>query len=87
VCAEKAAHIEAISGATFAESALAAVDGVEALVVATEWGEFSNVDLALVKERMTTPIIFDGRNVFDPRTMAELGFHYHSIGRKAVKPH
>jgi UDPglucose 6-dehydrogenase len=83
---EKAREIKAISGATFAESALAAVDGVEALVVATEWGEFSNVDLALVKERMTTPIIFDGRNVFDPRTMAELGFHYHSIGRKAVKP-
>ncbi len=84
---EKAREVGAISGATFADSALAAVDGVEALVVATEWGEFSNVDLALVKERMTTPIIFDGRNVFDPATMSELGFHYHSIGRKAVKPH
>ena len=84
---EKAREVGAISGATFAESALAAVDGVEALVVATEWGEFSNVDLALVKKRMTTPIIFDGRNVFDPATMSELGFHYHSIGRKAVKPH
>ncbi len=84
---EKARAVEAISGATFVDSALAAVDGVEALVVATEWGEFLNVDLAVVKERMTTPIIFDGRNVFDPRTMAELGFHYHSIGRKAVKPH
>ncbi len=83
---EKARAVEAISGATFVDSALAAVDGVEALVVATEWGEFLNVDLAVVKERMTTPIIFDGRNVFDPRTMAELGFHYHSIGRKAVKP-
>jgi UDPglucose 6-dehydrogenase len=83
---EKGRGVEAISGAAFAESALAAVDGVEALVVATEWGEFSNVDLAIVKERMTTPIIFDGRNVFDPRTMAELGFHYHSIGRKVVKP-
>ena len=82
----KAREIKAISGAKFADSALAAIDGVEALVVATEWSEFSNVDLALVKERMTTPIIFDGRNVFDPRTMAELGFHYHSIGRKAVKP-
>ncbi len=83
---EKARELESMSGAKFADSALAAVDGVEALVVATEWSEFSNVDLALVKERMTTPIVFDGRNVFDPRTMAELGFHYHSIGRKAVKP-
>lgn len=83
---EKAREIKTICGATFAESALAAVEGVEALVVATEWSEFSNVDLAVVKEKMTTPIIFDGRNVFDPRTMAELGFHYHSIGRKPVKP-
>jgi UDPglucose 6-dehydrogenase len=84
---EKAREIEAISKAKFAASALDAVEGAEALVVATEWGEFSNVDLALVKERMTTPIVFDGRNVFDPQTMAELGFHYHSIGRKAVIPH
>ena len=83
---EKARELKSISGAKFADSALAAVDGVEALVVATEWSEFSNIDLAIVKERMTTPIIFDGRNVFDPRTMAEFGFHYHSIGRKAVKP-
>jgi UDPglucose 6-dehydrogenase len=84
---EKAREVEAISRATFAASALEAVEGVEALVLATEWAEFSNVDLALVKERMTTPIVFDGRNVFDPETMAELGFHYHSIGRKPVTPH
>jgi UDPglucose 6-dehydrogenase len=84
---EKAREVEAISRATFADSALEAVEGVEALVLATEWAEFSNVDLALVKERMTTPIVFDGRNVFDPETMAELGFHYHSIGRKPVTPH
>ena len=67
-------------------AALEAVDGSEALVIATEWDEFANVDLAAVKKRMTTPIIFDGRNLLNPETMGELGFHYHSIGRASVLP-
>jgi UDPglucose 6-dehydrogenase len=83
---EKAREVDSIAKANFANSAVEAVEGVEALVVATEWNEFCNVDLAAVKGKMTTPMVFDGRNVFDPQTMAELGFHYHSIGRKAVKP-
>jgi len=83
---EKAREVQAIAGATFANSALEAVDGVEALIVATEWPEFRNVDLEVVKEKMTTPIVFDGRNLFDPATMGKLGFHYHSIGRASVKP-
>ena len=76
---EKAREIEAIAGAKFAESALDAVEGAEALVVATEWAEFANVDLAIVKEKMTTPIVFDGRNLFDPRNDGQawlsLSFH------------
>jgi UDPglucose 6-dehydrogenase len=84
---EKAREVEAIAGANFAQSALETVEGAEALVIATEWTEFANVDLAVVKEKMTTPIIFDGRNLFDPETMAKLGFHYYSIGRARVKPH
>ena len=83
---EKAREVKEIAGATFADSALEAVEGAEALVVATEWAEFGNVDLAAVKEKMTTPIIFDGRNLFDPQTMATLGFHYHSVGRHRVTP-
>jgi UDPglucose 6-dehydrogenase len=83
---EKAREVKAIAEAKFADSALAAVEGAEALIVATEWSEFANVDLALVKERMATPIVFDGRNLLDPETMAKLGFHYHSIGRKSVTP-
>jgi UDPglucose 6-dehydrogenase len=62
------------------------VDGAELLVIATEWDEFASVDLALVKEKMATPIVFDGRNLFDPDTMAKLGFQYYSIGRRAVIP-
>jgi UDPglucose 6-dehydrogenase len=83
---EKAREVKTISGAKFAGSALDAVEGAEALVIATEWSEFANVDLADVKAKMMTPIVFDGRNVFDPETMGQLGFRYHSIGRPSVKP-
>jgi UDPglucose 6-dehydrogenase len=83
---EKAREVKAIADAKLASSALEAVDDAEALVIATEWNEFANVDLAVVKEKMRTPIIFDGRNLFDPKTMAELGFRYHSIGRASVMP-
>jgi UDPglucose 6-dehydrogenase len=83
---EKAREVEAIAGAKFADSALEAAEGAEALIIATEWSEFANVDLEEVKKKMTTPIVFDGRNLFDPETMAKLGFHYHSIGRASVKP-
>jgi UDPglucose 6-dehydrogenase len=83
---EKAREVKAIADARFARSALEAVDGAEALVIATEWSEFASFDLADVKAKMMTPIVFDGRNVFDPETMSQLGFRYHSIGRPSVKP-
>jgi len=65
-----------------AASPLEALDGAEALILATEWKEFANVDLLEVKKRMHTPMIFDGRNLFDPGTMRELGFAYRGIGRR-----
>jgi UDPglucose 6-dehydrogenase len=83
---DKARELKTVADAKFATSALEAVDGSEALVIATEWSEFANVDLGAVKKRMTTPIIFDGRNLLNPETMGELGFHYHSIGRASVLP-
>ncbi|HEY2103291.1 MAG TPA: UDP-glucose/GDP-mannose dehydrogenase family protein [Chthoniobacterales bacterium] len=83
---ERAREAGAIKGARFCENALETTEGAEALVVATEWSEFANVDLGMVRERMSTPIVFDGRNLFDPATMAKFGFHYHSIGRPPVKP-
>jgi UDPglucose 6-dehydrogenase len=82
----KAGEIKTIADIKLASSALEAIDGAEALIIATEWSEFANVDLAIVKQKMTTPIVFDGRNLFDPETMAQLGFHYHSIGRATVAP-
>jgi UDPglucose 6-dehydrogenase len=83
---QKARAIKAIADAEFASSALEAVSDAEALVIGTEWSEFANLDLAVVKEKMRTPIVFDGRNLLDPETMARLGFQYHSIGRASVKP-
>jgi len=83
---EKAQAVKMIAGTEFAPSALEAVHNAEALILATEWNEFANVDLAVVKEKMMTPIVFDGRNLLDPETMRHLGFHYHSIGRASVKP-
>ena len=83
---EKARELKQVADAKFVGSALEAVDGAEALVIATEWPEFANVDLTALKKRMTTPIVFDGRNLLNPETMGELGFHYHSIGRGSVIP-
>jgi UDPglucose 6-dehydrogenase len=83
---QKARAIKAIADTEFASSALEAITDAEALIIATEWNEFANVDLAVVKEKMRTPIVFDGRNLLDPETMRRLGFHYHSIGRANLKP-
>jgi len=83
---QKARAIKAIAEAEFASSALGAVNDAEALIIATEWNEFANVDLTVVKAKMRTPIVFDGRNLLDPETMGRLGFHYYSIGRSSVKP-
>ena len=56
-------------------------NGCDALVVATEWPQFKELNLVKAKEAMTAPIIFDGRNLFDPIAVEELGFTYKSIGR------
>ena len=83
---EKARELKAVADAKFEKSAMDAVNGAEALVIATEWPEFANVDFGEVKKRMTTPIVFDGRNLLNPETMGDLGFHYHSVGRASVIP-
>jgi UDPglucose 6-dehydrogenase len=63
------------------QSPLEAVEGAEALVLATEWKEFARQDFAEVKKRMHTPLVFDGRNLFNPKTMREMGFVYYGVGR------
>src|SRR6187397_3742163 len=83
---QKARTIKAIADAEFTSSALEAVTDAEALIIATDWKEFANVDLTMLKDKMRTPIIFDGRNLMDPETMRQFGFNYYSIGRAGVRP-
>jgi UDPglucose 6-dehydrogenase len=71
----------------YAESSYGALQGADALVIATEWNEFRKPDFGLMKNLMRQPVLFDGRNIFDPRMMRERGFLYHSIGRKAHEGH
>ena len=78
---DKVAELGLCKGATLAKSALEAVENAEALVLATEWNEFQGVNFERLREAMQTPIIFDGRNLFDPETMEKLGFRYFGVGR------
>ncbi len=78
---EKAQEFKLAEGANFVASALEAVKDADALVIATEWKEFTAVDLNEVKAAMHTPLIFDGRNLLDPAVVRSIGFEYTSIGR------
>ena len=66
---------------TFVDDMNAVAEGCDALVIATEWDEFKQLDLARAKNSMTAPLFFDGRNLFDPAEMEKLGWTYKSVGR------
>lgn len=66
---------------TYADDMLSALDGADALVIATEWPQFANADLSELKARLRTPLVFDGRNLLDPSAATTAGLEYHSIGR------
>lgn len=65
----------------FAQHNYDALPGADALIICTEWNEFRRPDLMRVKDLLKAPVIFDGRNLFNPVRMAQLGFHYVSVGR------
>jgi len=70
-----------LPGVTFVADMNDVADGCDALVIATEWEEFKKLDLERARKLLTHPILFDGRNLFDPQEMERLGFIYKSIGR------
>ncbi|MGA2222328.1 MAG: UDP-glucose/GDP-mannose dehydrogenase family protein [Verrucomicrobiia bacterium] len=72
---------EVLSDVEFCDSAHAAASGADALILCTEWDEFRKLDLEKLRSVMAQPIVLDGRNVFDPKKMAALGFVYKSVGR------
>ena len=67
-----------------AESALAACEGADALLIVTEWNEFRNPDFAGLKRALKEKLIFDGRNALRPKDVAEHGFKYYCVGRQAL---
>jgi len=77
---------ELLARLAFASSQEEALAGADALVIVTEWTAFKAPDFAHLKSVLKTPRIFDGRNLYEPDAMAELGIDYHSIGRPHVKP-
>jgi UDPglucose 6-dehydrogenase len=67
---------------TLCAGAYEAVKGADALVVVTEWNEFREPDFARIRAAMRTPAIFDGRNIYNPKALREMGFHYEGVGRR-----
>ncbi|MDP2954969.1 MAG: UDP-glucose/GDP-mannose dehydrogenase family protein [Longimicrobiales bacterium] len=70
----------------YAHSNYEALQGADALVVHTEWQPYRRPDFARMKAALKAPLVFDGRNLWDPADMAELGFEYHCIGRRTLPP-
>ncbi len=69
------------AGLVLCASAGDALQGADALAVVTEWQEFRSPDFVRMRELLNEPVIFDGRNIYDPQMLAELGFQYYGIGR------
>jgi len=70
-------------GLGYADSANGALDGADALLIVTEWKEFRSPDFTHLTAALRTPLVFDGRNLFEPGDMQRLGIEYHPIGRAA----
>lgn len=69
---------------TYCTKPMRAVEGADALAIMTEWGDYQRPEFKEIFKRMSSPVIFDGRNLYEPWAMERLGFKYHSIGRPSV---
>lgn len=87
VAAREAARVLGdVPGLAIVDSAAAALLGADALAIVTEWKEFRTPDFEAIRAALSKPVVFDGRNLFDPSVMATFGLEYHCIGRPAVRP-
>jgi len=73
-------------GVLYCDSSYEAAAGADAIALVTEWNEFKFLNLERVRQVMRRPVIFDGRNVWEPERMRRLGFEYHSVGRRPILP-
>lgn len=81
VAEENAKRILSGVGVKFADDVYDAVSGADLMILITEWDEFREIDLQKLKKLMKSPSVIDGRNVYDPAKMRELGFSYIGVGR------
>jgi UDPglucose 6-dehydrogenase len=70
-----------LDNVTYCNTALQCLDNADALLIITEWNEFKQIDIKEIKSKMKHAVVFDGRNIWQPKTMADNGFQYFSIGR------
>jgi UDPglucose 6-dehydrogenase len=70
-----------LTGMSIVDSAAAALQGADTLVIVTEWKEFRTPDFEPIRAALRTPVVFDGRNRYEPSVMAAFGLEYHCIGR------
>jgi UDPglucose 6-dehydrogenase len=70
----------------YCQSSYDAADGADAVAIVTEWNEFKLLNLERLRGVMRRPLVFDGRNIYEPERMRRLGFEYHSVGRGPVFP-
>lgn len=84
---EAMANVKGVLGdkISFAETQYEALEGADALIIATEWNEFRTPDFDKVLSLLKAPVVFDGRNLFEVTAMYEKGFHYESIGRPLIQ--
>jgi UDPglucose 6-dehydrogenase len=69
---------------TFTEDQYEALDGADALMIMTEWPVFRTPDYEIMSKKLKNKVIFDGRNLFEPKELEELGYHYESVGRQPI---
>jgi UDPglucose 6-dehydrogenase len=72
---------EILPGVTFCDGLYDALKGVDAIIVATEWPEFRELDLDRARKLAKGSVLFDGRNIYDPKRVKEAGFRYIGVGR------
>ena len=78
---EAARVLDDVPGMVIVGAAAEALQGADALAIVTEWKEFRTPDFEAIKAALRTPVVFDGRNLYEPEVMAAFGLEYHCIGR------
>ncbi len=85
---EALGHLRGVFGEkiTYCDANYQALEGADALAICTEWNDFRSPDFERMKGLLSKPIVFDGRNLYEPATMHRHGFEYYSIGKPAIGP-